>query len=118
MTERFRGEEAAPASAPAEVPAAAEARDAPDVSGPAAWDGRPSLGGVWVAHPEVVEPARVRIARSDGGRSVEGWLFRRGGDVEGPPLQVSSEAAEALGLPPGGTVALTVVPLDRPGGSG
>ena len=23
------------------------------------WDGRPSLGGVWVAHPDVTEPERV-----------------------------------------------------------
>jgi hypothetical protein len=101
-----------------EGPSEAEAADVPNVSGSAAWDGRPSLGGVWVAHPAVVEPARVRIARSDGGRSVEGWLFRRGGEVEGAPLQVSSEAAQALGLAAGQAVRLTVEPLDESAGSG
>ncbi len=31
------------------------------------WDGRPSLGGVWVAHPDVVDPERVIIRNTATG---------------------------------------------------
>ena len=76
------------------------------------WDGRPSLGGVWVAHPDVAEPERVLIA-SDGAE-VTGALFRRDGEVVGPPFEVSSQAAAALGMLPGEPRALTVTALGRP----
>ena len=44
------------------------------------WDGRPSLGGVWVAHPDVVEPERVIIRNTANDKSVVGALFRRDQD--------------------------------------
>ena len=109
VRDRFGGAEE-PAIVATDAPARAIA--APDVSGSASWDGVPSLGGIWVAHPDVVDPARVRIARADGGGSVEGWLFRREAGGEVPPLQVSSEAAAALGLAAEKTVELIVEPLD------
>ena len=40
------------------------------------WDGRPSLGGVWVAHPDVKEPERVIIRNTANGKFVIGALFR------------------------------------------
>lgn len=105
--DRLGEDETVEAVAEGEEPGPAPAA-MPDVSGTASWDGVPSLGGAWVAHPDVVEPVRVRIARADGRASVQGWLFRRDGGGEGPALQVSSEAAEALGLTPGQSVELTV----------
>ena len=36
-----------------------EAPDVFQVSDQALWDGRPSLGGVWVASPDAVDPERV-----------------------------------------------------------
>lgn len=83
-------------------------------TGEALWDGRPSLGGVWVAHPEVDEPARVRIARPGGDAAVTGALFRRERVGEGPAMQVSSEAALALGLAAGESATLRVTALRRP----
>ena len=89
--------------------------EAPEVYSLAAqglWDGRPSLGGVWVAHPDVTSPERVAI-RAAGGGTVTGALFRRERTSAGPDFQISSEAATALGVPPGTAVALEVVALRR-----
>ncbi|WP_371060355.1 SPOR domain-containing protein [Rhodosalinus sp. 5P4] len=90
--------------------------EAPEVFGVAEaglWDGRPSLGGVWVAHPEVAEPERVIIRNTVNGRDVVGALFRRERQNPGPRLQVSSDAAAALGMLAGQPVRLEVVALRR-----
>ena len=90
---------------------------APEVfafSGEGLWDGRPSLGGVWVAHPDAAEPGRVLIRHEGSGAEVTGALFRREGAPAGPPLQVSSDAAEALGMVAAQPAALSVTALKRP----
>lgn len=75
------------------------------------WDGRPSLGGLWVAHPDVGEPERVRIRDTTTGREARGALFRRPVEMPGPPFQLSSEAALELGILPGAPVMLEVIAL-------
>ncbi|MET4103424.1 rare lipoprotein A [Roseovarius sp. MBR-78] len=77
------------------------------------WDGRPSLGGVWVAHPDVTEPERVIIRNTADGKFVIGALFRRQREVPGPAFQVSSDAASALGLIAGSPQQLNVTALRR-----
>lgn len=77
------------------------------------WDGRPSLGGVWVAHASVKDPERVIIRNSANGKSVIGALFRREFDNPGPSLQLSSDAAEALGMIAGQPATIAVVALKR-----
>ncbi|MFA3917626.1 SPOR domain-containing protein [Ruegeria hyattellae] len=77
------------------------------------WDGRPSLGGVWVAHPDATDPERVIITNTANGRSVVGALFRRERDIPGPRLQVSSDTAEALGMLAGAPVELNVIALRK-----
>lgn len=77
------------------------------------WDGRPSLGGVWVAHPDVSDPERVVIRNNANGKEVIGALFRRERDIPGPRLQASSDAAVALGMLAGAPVELNVVALRR-----
>lgn len=77
------------------------------------WDGRPSLGGVWVAHPDVVDPERVIIRNEANGQFVIGALFRRDRENPGPALQVSSDAAEALGMLAGAPATLSVTALRR-----
>ena len=77
------------------------------------WDGRPSLGGVWVAHPDVTDPERVIIRNETNGKFVIGALFRRERDNPGPQLQVSSDAAEELGMLAGAPATLDVVALRR-----
>lgn len=77
------------------------------------WDGRPSLGGIWVAHPDVRDPERVVIRNPANGQSTVGALFRRERENPGPALQVSSDAAEELGLLAGAPTELSVVALRR-----
>lgn len=77
------------------------------------WDGRPSLGGVWVAHPDVAEPDRAIIRNESNGKFVIGALFRRERETPGPRLQISSDAAAALGVLAGQPTNLNVVALRR-----
>lgn len=77
------------------------------------WDGRPSLGGVWVAHPDVTDPERVIIRNRANGKFVIGALFRRERALPGPRLQVSSDAAAALSMLAGAPVELEVTALRR-----
>jgi cell division septation protein DedD len=77
------------------------------------WDGRPSLGGVWAAHPDVSDPERVIIRNQANGKFVIGALFRREREIPGPRIQVSSDAAEALGMLAGQPVELNITALRR-----
>lgn len=77
------------------------------------WDGRPSLGGVWVAHPDVDDPERVIIRNQSNGKFVVGALFRRERDIPGPSLQISSDAAVALGILAGAPANLNVTALRK-----
>ncbi|WP_127105621.1 SPOR domain-containing protein [Pararhodobacter zhoushanensis] len=75
------------------------------------WDGRPSLGGVWVAHPTAHDPERVLIRNTTTGATVIGALFRRERENPGPRFQVSSEAANALGILAGAPTDIEVTAL-------
>ncbi len=90
-----------------------EAPDVFQVTDEGLWDGRPSLGGVWVAHTDVAEPLRVVVRNSANGKDVVGALFRRERATPGPSIQVSSEAAEALGIIAGQPATLEVTALIR-----
>ncbi len=79
----------------------------------ALWDGRPSLGGVWVASPDAVNPERVILRNEANGKFVIGALFRRERDNPGPKLQISSDAADALGMLAGQPGKLNITALRR-----
>lgn len=90
--------------------------EAPDVfslTDQGLWDGRPSLGGVWVADASVTTPERVIIRNTQNGKFVIGALFRRERVSPGPRIQVSSDAAAALGVLAGQPVQLSVIALRR-----
>ena len=91
--------------------------EAPDVFATedrALWDGRPSLGGIWVAAPEVSDPERVIIRNVSTGKFVIGALFQRDRDAgSGPPLQLSSDAADALGVQAGRATPVSVIALRK-----
>jgi cell division septation protein DedD len=101
------------AFSPVSVERDVEAPQVFNLTGQGLWDGRPSLGGVWVAHSSVTDPERVIIRNPKNGKSVVGALFRRERDMPGPGLQVSSDAAEALGMLAGQPAELGVVALRR-----
>ncbi len=75
----------------------------------ALWDGRPSLGGVWVAHPDVADPERVLIRNTTNGQTISGALFRRERANPGPRIQLSSDAASALSILAGQPTELSLV---------
>lgn len=90
-----------------------EAPDVFQVTEAGLWDGRPSLGGVWVAHPDARDPERVIIRNNANGKFVIGALFRREREIPGPRVQVSSDAAGALGMLPGAPVEVNVTALRK-----
>ncbi len=79
----------------------------------ALWDGRPSLGGVWVAHADVTSPEQVEIRNGETGRVIQAALFRRERDFPGPAFELSSDAAVALNIPAGTPTDITVTALRR-----
>ncbi len=95
------------------VERAVEAPEVFQVTEEGLWDGRPSLGGVWVAHPDATDPERVIIRNEANGRFVIGALFRRERENVGPALQVSSDAATALNMVAGAPTSLNVTALRR-----
>ena len=90
-----------------------EAPDVVSISEAGVWDGRPSLGGIWVAHPDAKEPEKVIIRNPQNGKFVIGALFRREREFSGPSLQLSSDAADALGILAGQPTNVSVVALRR-----
>lgn len=90
-----------------------EAPQVYQVTDSALWDGRPSLGGVWVASADVKDPERVIMRNPANGKFVIGALFRRERENPGPKLQISSDAAEALGILAGAPVSISVTALRR-----
>lgn len=90
-----------------------EAPEVFQVTDKALWDGRPSLGGVWVAHPDSKQPERVMIVNLTNGKFVVGALFRREADLPGPKLQMSSDAAAALEILAGAPTEVRVTALRR-----
>ncbi|MBN2628938.1 MAG: SPOR domain-containing protein [Rhodobacteraceae bacterium] len=117
----FKGKDEASPDAAAS-PAATSTRlvdrdvEAPEVfqtTDKALWDGRPSLGGVWVASPDAKDPERVIIRNTANGKFVIGALFRREIENPGPKLQISSDAAAALGILAGAPADVSVIALRR-----
>jgi len=96
-------------SGPTTVLKDVERPDIFNVTEAALWDGRPSLGGVWVAHPDITTPERVILTNTSNGKSIPGALFRRERNNPGPSIQVSSDAAGALGMLAGQPTELTVL---------
>lgn len=90
-----------------------EAPNVFQVTEEALWDGRPSLGGVWVASPDAKDPERVIMRNPANGKFVIGALFRRERDNPGPKLQISSDAAAALGMLAGAPAKLSITALRR-----
>jgi hypothetical protein len=95
------------AGADVEAPEVFQATDS------ALWDGRPSLGGIWVAAPDVTNPERVLMFNPATGKSITGALFKRERDNPGPRLQLSSDAAEALGILAGQPTEIKVTALRK-----
>ena len=77
------------------------------------WNGRPSPGGVRVASADARDPRRVIIRYDATGETGIGALFRQERDNPGPPIQISPDAAKALGLLSGQPDKVTITALRR-----
>ncbi len=111
-----KAEAASPAQNTASVKLVERDVEAPDVfqiTDAALWDGRPSLGGVWVAYPGDIQPERVIIRNTKNQKFVIGALFKRERENPGPKIQLSSDAAAALGILAGKPTELNVTALRR-----
>jgi len=75
----------------------------------ALWDGRPSLGGIWVAHPDVTTPERAIVTNTSTNQRIAAALFRRERANPGPRVQLSSEAAAALNILAGAPTEVTII---------
>jgi cell division septation protein DedD len=103
--------ESAPAGAKKFTEKDVEAPEVFQKSDKALWDGRPSLGGVWVAHPDNKKPERVIIRNKANGKFVIGALFNRERSLPGPAFQLSSDAANAIGATAGTTLEISVTAM-------
>lgn len=83
------------------------------ISDRALWDGRPTFGGVWIAYPDIDVPERVRITNPANGKTVIGALYKREREFPGPKIELSADAASALGVLAGTPADLTVVAMRR-----
>ncbi|MCW1919360.1 SPOR domain-containing protein [Rhodobacter sp. KR11] len=106
-------ETSAPATSARLVDRDVEAPEIFQTEDKALWDGRPSLGGVWVASSDAKDPERVILRNPANGKFVIGGLFRREEALPGPKLQLSSDAAQALGLLAGEPATVSVTALRR-----
>ena len=77
----------------------------------AVWDGRPTLGGIWIAHEKANTPSRATITNTATGKSITGALWSKTAGIPGPPFTVSSDLAASLGMEAGTPVELRVVAL-------
>ncbi len=89
------------------------APEAFSITDKALWDGRPTFGGVWIAYPDIDQPERVRISNPDNGKTVIGALYKREREFPGPKIELSADAAAALGVLAGMPTELTIVALRR-----
>lgn len=89
------------------------APEAFSITDSALWDGRPTFGGVWVAHPDAETPERVRIRNIETGKEVIGALYKRERDFPGPKIELSADAASALGVLAGNPTQLSIATLRR-----
>lgn len=90
-----------------------EAPEVYDATQAGTWDGRASMGGVWVAVEDTIDPERVIIRNPSNGNFVIGTMFAKARAIEQSGMQVSADAAAALGVAPGTPTSLQVTALRR-----
>jgi len=75
------------------------------------WDGLPSMGGAWVAHPAAGAAMMVEATNLDTGRSLRLPMLRMSERAGRPPIQMSADAALRLGMAPGRLTPVRLIGL-------
>ncbi len=81
----------------------------------AMWDGRPTIGDIWVSVPDAIQPERVMIRNEQTGLEIKGAMFVR---TDAPtntsaPIQLSPGAARALGVAPMEVAKISVTAIRK-----
>ena len=69
-----------------------------DISAVVIWDGKQTLGGNWISHPDVASPERVLIKNISNGKSIFGAIFQQTKKIKTGSALLSSDAAKALDI--------------------
>ena len=109
----FKGNDAAPATTIRLIDHDIEAPEVFQTSDKRLWGGRPLLGGVRVASSVAKNPERVIVYDPANGKFVIGGLCHQDVSCPGSKLQLSSDAADALGMIAGQPATVTVKALRR-----
>ena len=69
-----------------------------DIATSVFWDGKQTLGGNWISHPDVDSPERVLIKNIANRKSIVGAIFQQTKKIKSGSAQISSDAAKSLGI--------------------
>ena len=80
----------------------------------AMWDGRPTLGDIWVSVPGALQPERVMIRHDETGLEIKGAMFVADAPTsKDAPIRLSPGAAKALGITPLEIAKISVTAIRR-----
>ena len=69
-----------------------------DISASVVWDGKQTLGGNWVSHPDINSPKKVLIKNTSNGKSAVGAIFQQTRNLNKGLAAISSDAAKTLNI--------------------
>ena len=82
-----------------------------DISTSVVWDGKQTLGGNWVSHPDINSPEKVLIKNTSNGKSVVGAIFQQTRILNKGLAAISSDAAKTLSIAKNDETKLQIVAI-------
>jgi len=82
-----------------------------DISASVVWDGKQTLGGNWVSHPDINSPEKVLIKNTSNGKSAVGAIFQQTRNLNKGLAAISSDAAKTLSISKNDETKLQIVAI-------
>ena len=82
-----------------------------DISASVVWDGKQTLGGNWVSHPDINSPEKVLIKNTSNGKSAVGAIFQQTRNLNKGLAAISSDAAKTLNISKNDETKLQIVAI-------
>ena len=82
-----------------------------DIATSVVWDGKQTLGGNWVSHPDINSPEKVLIKNTSNGKSVVGAIFQQTRNLNKGLAAISSDAAKTLSIAKNDETKLQIVAI-------
>ena len=82
-----------------------------DISTSVVWDGKRTLGGNWVSHPDINSPEKVLIKNTSNGKSAVGAIFQQTRNLNKGLAAISSDAAKTLSISKNDETKLQIVAI-------